>query len=85
MSQDIHQLFKQSFFEANSNISAHVYSSSIRFIAIILVILAVMWSVNHFLTTEEKEAEGFLTRLGSRLTRLIIGMCLFMLILIAKG
>jgi len=33
----------------------------------------------------EKEQEGFLVLLGSRLIRIVLGFCLFILILIVKG
>lgn len=82
MSKDeIARMFATSFKQASNNISAQVFSSSIRFIAIALVILAVMWSVNHLMGAEEKEQQGYLLRLGSRLVRLVIGLMIFILIL----
>lgn len=77
--------FANSFRQASNNISASVYSSSIRFIAISLVILGVMWSINHFMSSEEKEQDGFLVRLGSRLIRLVIGLIAFILLIFVRG
>lgn len=78
---EIARLFASTFKEASNNTSALVYSSCIRFIAITLVLIAVMWSVNHMMTSEEKQQQGYLVRLGSRLIRLVIGLTLFILIL----
>lgn len=78
MSKDeIARLFATSFQQGSDGISVSVFSSSIRFIAISLVILAVMWSINHFMGAEEKEQDGYLLRLGSRLVRLVIGLMVF--------
>lgn len=82
---DIAKTFATNFNQATGNISAASYSGLIRFVAILMVIIAVMWSINHFMGAEEREQEGFLNRLGSRLIRIIIGLCLFILILIVKG
>lgn len=85
MSKDeIARLFATSFKQASNNISAQAFSGSIRFIAMALVILAVMWSVNHMMDAEEKQQQGYLVRLGSRLVRLVIGLMLFILILFVK-
>ncbi len=85
MSQDeLARLFATSFKQASNNLSAQVFSNSIRFIAISLVILAVMWSVNHFMGAEEKQQHSYLLHLGSRLIRLVIGLVLFILILVVK-
>ncbi|KTD32058.1 hypothetical protein [Legionella israelensis] len=86
MSKDeIAKLFAASFQQSSQGVSVNVFSSSIRFIAISMVILAVMWSVNHFLGSEEKEQDGFLHRLGSRLIRLVIGLMVFILLLYVRG
>ncbi|HAT9314930.1 TPA: hypothetical protein JBB95_03370 [Legionella pneumophila subsp. pneumophila] len=85
MSKDeIARMFSTTFKQASNNISAHVFSSSIRFIAIAMVILAVMWSVNHMMGDEEKQQQGYLVRLGSRLVRLVIGLTIFILVLFVK-
>ncbi|HAT4451865.1 TPA: hypothetical protein JBG56_01340 [Legionella pneumophila] len=85
MSKDeIAKMFATSFKQASNNISAQVFSGSIRFIAIALVILAVMWSVNHMMDAEEKQQHGYLLRLGSRLIRLVIGLMIFILVLFIK-
>lgn len=78
---EIARLFTTTFKQANNNISVQVFSSSIRFIAISLVILAVMWSVNHMMGAEEKQQHSYLLRLGSRLIRLVIGLMIFILVL----
>ncbi|WP_133130231.1 hypothetical protein [Legionella yabuuchiae] len=86
MSKDqIAKLFATSFQQSSQGISVSVFSNSIRFIAITLVILAVMWSVNHFMSLDEKEQDGFLNRLGSRLIRLVIGLMVFILLLTVRG
>ena len=86
MSKDeIARLFATSFQQSSQGVSVSVFSGSIRFIAISLVILAVMWSVNHFMGSEEKEKDGFLVRLGSRLIRLVIGLMVFILLLFVRG
>lgn len=82
---EIAKMFATSFSQAAGGVSVKTYSSSIRFIAIILVIIAVMWSINHFMGSDEREQEGFLIRMGSRLIRIVIGFCLFILCLIVKG
>lgn len=82
---EIAKMFASSFSQAAGGVSVKTYSSSIRFVAIILVIIAVMWSINHFMGSEEREQEGFLIRMGSRLIRIVIGFCLFILCLIVKG
>lgn len=81
---DIAKTFATSFQQASGNISASTYSDLIRFVAILLVVIAVMWSINHFMGADEREQEGYLIRLGSRLIRLIIGLSLFILFLIVK-
>lgn len=82
---DIAKTFAASFKQAAGNTAASAYSGCIRFIAIMLVIIAVMWCINHFMGQTEKEQEGFLILLGSRLIRIVLGFCLFILILIVKG
>lgn len=82
---DIAKSFAASFKQATGEIAASTFSSCIRFVAIMLVIIAVMWCINHFMGNEEKAQEGFLIHLGSRITRIIFGLCLFILILIVKG
>jgi len=72
--------FTQAFHAANG-LSVVVYCGLIRFIAVMCVILAVMGSLQQFLSMEAKESEGFMLRLGTRLVRLAIGMTLFILFL----
>jgi len=78
---EISKLFASTFQQANNNLAAHTFSSAIRFIAIVLVILAVMWSINHFMTAQKKLEPDYLLLFGSRLVRLVIGLTLFILIL----
>lgn len=82
---DIAKTFAVSFKQAAGNIAASAFSSCIRFVAIMLVIIALMWCINHFMDYREKDQEGFLILLGSRLIRIVLGFCLFILILIVKG
>ncbi|HAT1597551.1 TPA: hypothetical protein I8Y58_002810 [Legionella pneumophila] len=85
MSKDeIARMFALTFKQASNNISAHVFSSSIRFIAISLVILAVMWCINHMMGAGEKQQQGYLLNFGSRMVRLVIGLMIFILVLFVK-
>jgi|GEM_PF-2651292 len=82
---DIAKTFASSFKQAAGDTAAGTYSSCIRFVAIMMVVLGVIWCINHFMGDTEKEQEGFLLVLGSRLIRIVMGLCLFILILIVKG
>lgn len=82
---DIAKTFAASFQHATGDTAASSFSSGIRYVAIMLVIIATIWCINHFLGSEEKAQEGFLIHLGSRLIRIIFGLCLFILILNVKG
>ena len=82
---DIAKTFATSFKQAAGDTAASTYSSSIRFVAIMLVIIGLIWCINLFMGNVEKEQEGFLILLGSRLIRIVLGFCLFILILIVKG
>jgi len=82
---EIAKHFAQSFSQAAGGVSVSTFSTSIRFIAIMLVIIAVMWSINHFLGSEERAQDGYLLIMGSRLIRLVIGFCVFILCLTVKG
>lgn len=75
-------LFATSFKQASNNLEVSTFSHCIRFVAVSFVILAVMWSVNHFMGAEQKEHEHYLLHLGSRLVRLTIGLILLIIILI---
>lgn len=72
--------FTQAFYESGL-IHAHQYSDLTRFLAIMCVILAMMWSLHHFLGSEAKESEGFMVRLGSRCVRIAMGLMLFIIFL----
>ena len=69
---DIAKAFAESFQQASGDTTASIYSSSIRFIAIMLVIISLMWCINHFMGSQEKEQDGFLILFGSRLIRIIL-------------
>lgn len=81
---DIAKIFATSFKQADGT-EAHVYSSYIRFMAIMMVIIAIIWCINHFMGNEERNQEEFIIRFGSRTIRIVMGLCLFILILIVKG
>ena len=80
MSTSIATDFANAFHEASGQ-SAHQYCDFIRFVAVMFVILAVMWSIHHFLSSEAKESDGFMVRLGTRTVRLAIALMLFILFL----
>ena len=80
MTASITTAFANAFHEAGGQ-TVHQYCDFIRFIAVMLVILAVMWSIHHFLSAEAKESDGFMVRLGSRTIRLAIGLMLFIIFL----
>ena len=82
---EIAKNFAASFAQAAGGVSVKTFSSSIRFIAIMLVIIAMMWSINHFMDSEERAQDNFLLRMGSRLIRIAVGVCVFILCLIVKG
>ncbi|HAT7033753.1 TPA: hypothetical protein JAN94_16075 [Legionella pneumophila] len=82
---DIAKTFASSFKQAAGDTTASAFSGSIRFVAIMLVIIGLIWCINQFMGNTEKEQEGFLIILGSRLIRIVLGFCLFILILIVKG
>ncbi|HGI8198511.1 TPA: hypothetical protein ACJT8D_002421 [Legionella pneumophila] len=82
---DIAKTFASSFKQAAGDATASAFSGSIRFVAIMLVIIGLIWCINQFMGNTEKEQEGFLILLGSRLIRIVLGFCLFILILIVKG
>jgi len=82
---DIAKNFAASFKQAAGDTSAGAYSSCIRFIAIMMVIIAMIWCINNFMGNAEREQDGFLIILGSRLIRIALGLCLFILTLIVKG
>ncbi|MBA2649345.1 MAG: hypothetical protein H0U75_07080 [Legionella sp.] len=82
---DIAKTFATSFKQAAGDTLASTYSGCIRFTAIMLVIIGMIWCINQFMGNGEKEQEGFLILLGSRLIRIVFGFCLFILILIVKG
>ena len=72
--------FANAFREAGG-LAAMQYCDLIRFIALMFVILGVMWSLHHFLSSEAKEYDRFMVRLGSRAVRLSIGLMLFIIFL----
>ncbi len=73
--------FGLSFAEASGHIKASVFSDTIRLIAIVFTILAVMWSIHHFMRQEERHHDTYLMSLGSRIVKLVIGLMLFILLL----
>lgn len=72
--------FTRAFYESGL-IQTQQYSDLIRFLAIMCVILAMMWSLHHFLGSEAKESDGFMVRLGTRSVRIAIGLMLFIIFL----
>lgn len=84
MPNSIATTFAHAFYDAGGQ-KAMVYCDFIRFIAVMSVLLGVMWALHHFLSSEAKESEGFMYRLGSRMVRLSIGLTLFILFLTTSG
>ena len=76
--------FVSAFNEAGGQ-QALTYSGLIRFVAIMLVILALLWTIVHFMGVEAKASEFFMEALGSRLVRLFLGLTLFIGLLMTKG
>lgn len=77
--------FKRSFYEASGHMGVEVYSNAIRWLAIVLVILAVMWSINHFMQFETKTSDAYLVDFGMRMVKLVIALMLFILLLTTQG
>ena len=80
MSTSIASDFTRAFHEAGGQYAVQ-YCDLIRFIALMFVVLASMWSIHHFLSSEAKESDGFMVRLGTRTVRLAIALALFILFL----
>ncbi|HAT9067958.1 TPA: hypothetical protein JBC15_12450 [Legionella pneumophila subsp. pneumophila] len=76
--------FAKAFNEAGGQ-QALTYSGLIRFVALMCVILAILWSIVHFMSEEAKASEVFMVALGSRTVRLLIGLTLFIGLLTTKG
>lgn len=82
---EITHYFKTSFYEASGHVHASVFSSTIRWLAVVLLVLSVMWSINHFLDAEARAHESYLVDFGARLVKLVIGLMLFILLLTTQG
>ena len=80
MNTSIATQFSRAFHEAGAQY-AWQYCNLIRFMAVMFVILGTMWSIQHFLSSEAKESEGFMVRLGTRAVRLALALTLFILFL----
>ena len=76
--------FATAFNEAGGQ-QALAYNGLIRFVALMCVILAILWSIVHFMSDEAKASEIYLVILGSRTIRLLIGLTLFIGLLTTKG
>lgn len=79
MGKQIADNFANLFFEA-AGLSATSFSNLIRFVAIMSVILAIIWTINTFLSDEAKESIN-LVYMGSRIVRLAVALTLFILFL----
>ena len=84
MNAQITAEFSRAFNEAGGA-QALSYSGFIRFVALMCLILAILWSVVHFMSEEARASEEFLMLLGSRTIRLLIGLTLFIGLLTTKG
>ncbi|EHL29725.1 hypothetical protein [Legionella drancourtii] len=76
--------FAKAFNEAGGQ-QALSYSGIIRFVALMCVILAILWSIVHFMSEDAKASEIYLATLGSRTVRLLIALTLFIGLLTTKG
>ena len=84
MTKQIATDFANAFQEA-SGFHVGAFSNLIRFAAVMCVISGFIWTIHHFLHTEQKEQEGFLERMASRSIRLVIALVVFMTLLTTKG
>jgi hypothetical protein len=84
MSHQVATGFAKAFLDAGGQ-SALDYSGLIRFVALMCVILAILWSLVRFMGEDAKAHELFLVALGSRTIRLLIGLTLFIALLTTKG
>jgi hypothetical protein len=82
---DITHYFNVSFYEASGHLSTDLFSSTIRWLAIVLVILATMWSINHFMSMESRAHDTYLVDFGTRIVKLVIGLTFFILLLTTQG
>lgn len=76
--------FSAAFTEAGG-INPLSYSGLIRVSAFICLIIAVVWTVNGFFSAEQKESEGFMDRLVSRILRIVIAVTCFTAFITIKG
>ncbi len=81
---DITHYFNLSFYEASGHLQTSLFSSTIRWLAIVLVILAIMWSINHFMQFESR-TDTYLVEFGARLVKLVIALTFFILLLTIQG
>ena len=84
MAQQITADFARAFNEAGGQ-QALSYNGFIRFVALMCVIIAILWSIVHFMSEDAKSSELFLVSLGSRTIRMLIGLTLFIGFLMTKG
>ncbi|KTD23933.1 hypothetical protein [Legionella maceachernii] len=81
---DLSQQFAISFAHAADGLTVTMFANSIRFLALMLMIVAILFSINQFMA-DLKAQEDFLTQFAFRLIRLIIACCCFLLLLTTKG
>ncbi len=77
--------FLRSFHEASGQMDAALSSYIIRWLAIVLMLLAVMWSINYFMNIETKSNDTYLMDFGARIVKLVIALTLFILLLTTQG
>lgn len=80
MSKQMASDFSKAFQEAGG-FGALSYSNLVRFIAVMSIIMAVLWSMNHFMSEEAKRSESFMVQMGTRVVRLAVGLILSIIFL----
>ena len=81
MSTQAMEVFKSAFTQA-STVSISSYSLSIRFIAALLICIATVLVVSHFLSGNHKESDTFLLDVTGFGVKLFVGLCFSLLFLI---
>lgn len=77
---DLAKMFAASFKQAGGY-SPAVYSNLIRFLAVMVVLFAIAFTINAFLSDEAKSSESYIAKLGIRGFLAITGLIFFLICL----